>query len=137
MWVMTTSGVFRPLLSKLCVAFLVSCAALPALAEEKPAAPGVRVARWKDDRTAAFLLMFDDSWPSHWQVAAPELVKRGMTATFYICPGKVEHQKFAKEWEETLWKQGMVYGDHTMTHKGVKDFENADSEIGECAKVIR
>ena len=32
-----------------------------------------RVARWQDDRTAAFLLMFDDGWPSHWQVAVPVL----------------------------------------------------------------
>lgn len=24
-----------------------------------------RIAKWRDDRTAAFLLMFDDSWPSH------------------------------------------------------------------------
>lgn len=96
-----------------------------------------RVARWKDDRTAAFLLMFDDSWPSHWQVAAPELAKRGMTATFYVCPGKGEHQKFAKEWEETLPKLGLAYGDHTMTHAGVKDMENAEQEIGDCARWIR
>jgi peptidoglycan/xylan/chitin deacetylase (PgdA/CDA1 family) len=106
-------------------------------AQGKPAVGEIRVARWKDDKTAAFLLMFDDSWPSHWQVAAPELLKRGMTATFYICPGKGEHQKFAKQWDETLWQQGMVYGDHTMTHKGVKDFANADWEIGECARIIR
>ena len=107
------------------------------MAEEKPAVAEVRVARWKDDMEGAFLLMFDDSWPSHWQVAAPELVKRKMTATFYVCPGKGEYQKFAKEWEEVLPKQGMVYGNHTMTHKGVKDFENAEWEIGECANAIR
>ena len=35
-----------------------------------------RIATWQDDRTAAFLLMFDDGWPSHWQVAAPELQKQ-------------------------------------------------------------
>lgn len=96
-----------------------------------------RIARWKDDRTAAFLLMFDDSWPSHFQVAAPELAKRGMIGTFYVCPGKGEYEKFATEWEEKLWKQGMVYGNHTMTHKGVKDYTSADFEIGECARIIR
>ncbi len=120
-----------------CLTSLVACSAVRALAEERPAGDEVRVARWKDDRTAAFLLMFDDSWPSHWQVAAPELVKRGLIATFYVCPGKGEHEKFAKEWDEALWRQGMVYGDHTMTHKGVKDFENADWEIGVCAQTIR
>jgi peptidoglycan/xylan/chitin deacetylase (PgdA/CDA1 family) len=116
---------------------LVACLATPAVAEQKPVIGETRVARWKDDRTAAFLLMFDDSWPSHFQVAAPELVKRQMIATFYINPGKGEYRKFAKEWEENLWKQGMVYGNHTMTHKGVKDMENAEYEIGECARVIR
>src|SRR4051812_48377424 len=68
-------------------------------ADQKPVLGETRVARWKDDRTAAFLLMFDDSWPSHWQVAAPELAKRQMIATFYICPGKGEYLRFAKEWE--------------------------------------
>lgn len=96
-----------------------------------------RVAKWKDDRKAAFLLMFDDSWPSHVQVAAPELVKRGLIATFYINPGKGEYLKFAADWQEKLWKQGMVYGNHTMTHTGVKDMENAEWEIGECARIIR
>lgn len=102
------------------------------------ASPGdARIAKWKDDRTAAFLLMFDDSWPSHFQVAAPELAKRGMIATFYINPGKGEYQKFAKEWEQNLWRQGMVYGNHTMTHKGVHDMDEAEKEIGGCARVIR
>jgi hypothetical protein len=100
--------------------------------------PGTtRIAKWKDDRTAAFLLMFDDSWPSHWQVAAPELAKRGLIATFYICPAKGEYKQFAAKWEQELWKQGMVYAVHTMTHGGIKDMENGEYEIGECAKVIR
>ena len=121
--------------------FLTCCLtvfmAFTLMAEPKPAVGETRVARWKDDKAAAFLLMFDDSWPSHWQVAAPELVKRGLIATFYINPGKGEYQKYAKEWEENLWKQGMVYGNHTMTHKGVKDLANAEWEIGECANIIR
>lgn len=98
---------------------------------------GTRIARWKDDCTAAFLLMFDDSWPSHWQVAAPALVKRDLIATFYINPGKGEYQKFASHWEDELWKQGMVYGDHTMTHQGFIDAEGAEREIGGCADIIR
>jgi peptidoglycan/xylan/chitin deacetylase (PgdA/CDA1 family) len=114
---------------------LLSCPAL--LHSQEPAVGETRVARWKDDCKASFLLMFDDSWPSHVQVAAPELVKRGLIATFYINPGKGEYLKFATDWQEKLWKQGMVYGNHTMTHKGVTDLENAEWEIGECARVIR
>ena len=107
----------------------------PEAVAEQPGIGQTRVAQWKDDRTAAFLLMFDDSWPSHYQVAAPELAKRKMTATFYICPGKGEYKAGAKEWEENVWKMGMVYGVHTMTHKGVKDLENAEYEIGELSLI--
>ena len=108
------------------------------LALRADAAPGeTRVARWPGDAQGAFLLMFDDSWPSHFQVAAPELAKRGLTATFYINPGKGEYLKFRGEWESNVWKQGMAYGVHTMTHKGVTNFANATWEIGECARIIR
>lgn len=96
-----------------------------------------RVARWKDDKTAAFLLMFDDSAPSHWQVVLPELVKRNMIGTFYINPGKAEYTKFAKKWEVDMLGAGMVLGNHTMTHRGVKSAEHAETEIGDCVKVIR
>lgn len=96
-----------------------------------------RIAHWKGDCTAAFLLMFDDGYISHWLVAAPELVKRDMIATFYINPGKAEYKKFAKYWENELWRQGMVYADHTMTHQGFADLEGAEREIGGCADIIR
>ena len=125
-----------PRLLPLHITFLLPLLALtfPAFAQEPSE---TRIAKWKDDRAAAFLLMFDDSWPSHVQVAAPELARRELIATFYICPGKGEHQKFSADWEQKLWKQGMVYGNHTMTHKGVKDITNAEYEIGDCVRVIR
>ncbi|MEI8195866.1 MAG: polysaccharide deacetylase family protein [Phycisphaerae bacterium] len=100
-------------------------------------APGTtQIAKWKDDKKAVFLLMFDDSCPSHWQVAIPALVERKMIATFYINPGKAEYSKFKSKWEGEIWKSGMVYGDHTMTHQGVKDLDNAEVEIGKCAQII-
>lgn len=96
-----------------------------------------RVARWKDDRTGAFLMMFDDSCPSHWQIAIPEMVKRGLIGTFYLNCGKAEFTKFRGGWETNYWKLGMVYADHTMTHKGVKNMDEAEHEIGDCAKIVR
>lgn len=117
---------------------LASFLAVTCLVTTTLASPGdARVAKWKDDRTAAFLLMFDDGWPSHWQVAAPELAKRGLTGTFYINPSKGEFTKFAKEWEENVWRLGMAYGDHTMSHKGVHSIDEAEREIGDCAAYIR
>ena len=95
-----------------------------------------RVAQWKDDRTGVFMLMFDDGWPSHFQVAVPELEKRGLIATFYICPAKGEFKTQAKEWDKVAATK-MVLADHTMTHAGVKDMANAEYEIGECATIIR
>lgn len=96
-----------------------------------------KVAKWKDDKAGVFLLMFDDSWPSHWQVAMPELQKRGLIATFYICPGKGEYKAFAAKWETDFASSGMVYANHTMTHKGVKDLADARVEILDCTKAIR
>lgn len=102
------------------------------------AAPGdTKIAKWKDDRTAAFLLLFDDGWPSHWQVAVPELAKRGLIGTFYLNPDKGEYKKFEEKWRTEVPETGMVYGNHTMTHRGVKDMENAEWEIGACAEYLR
>jgi len=94
------------------------------------------IAKWQGNKKAVFLLMFDDSWPSQWQVAVPELEKRGLVATFYICPGKAEFLKFKDKWANDVPKAGMVLGNHTMTHKGVTDVANAEAEIGGATKAI-
>jgi len=102
---------------------------------ERPAGE-TRVATWKGDQAAAFLLMFDDSWPSHFQVAAPALAERGLTATFYINPGKGEYQKFAGEWETNVWRRGMAYGNHTWAHASVTNAAQAEQVIGACNDAI-
>jgi peptidoglycan/xylan/chitin deacetylase (PgdA/CDA1 family) len=99
--------------------------------------PGdTRIATWQDDRTAVFLLMFDDGWPSHFQVAAPELHKRGMIATFYINPAKGEYAKFPKEWEKVR-ALGMVMANHTLTHQGATSPEAGVKEIEDCQKALQ
>ena len=94
-----------------------------------------RVAPWKDDKTAVFLLMFDDGWPSHWQVAVPELVKRNMTATFYIVPNKGEFKKFEGKWKEVV-AQGMTLANHTWNHDGFQGREDSEKEIGDTTKFL-
>lgn len=111
----------------LILAAAVLCAAEPA--------DDTRIATWQDDRTAAFLLMFDDGWPSHWQVAAPELHKRGLTATFYINPAKGEYAKFPKEWEKVR-AMGFAMANHTMTHQGASTPEAAVREIEDCQRAL-
>lgn len=120
----------QPLLI-VCTAFLLSISVCPGAVGDS------QVANWKDNKTAAFLLMFDDSCNSHYQVAIPELVKRNMIGTFYLNPGKGEYKSGAREWEEKIPLTGMVYGDHTMDHQGAKDFAHGEWEIGECARIVR
>ena len=101
------------------------------------AQPGTtRIAQWKDDKKAAFLLMFDDGWPSHWQVALPELLKRKMTATFYVVPAKGEFKKFEKTWREQFLQQGMALGNHTLTHDGLQSLEDAEHEFTDCTRYL-
>lgn len=105
-------------------------------AQQTPKPGSTTIAKWQDNHTAAFMLMFDDSWPSHFQVAIPALIQRHMIGTFYINPGKGEFKHFKDKWANELWKSGMVYGNHTMTHRGVKDMDNARQEIGGCTDAI-
>lgn len=89
-----------------------------------------KVARWKDNRTACFLLMFDDSMPSAFQVAIPELVKRDMIATFYVNPGKYEWTSNAQQWETRIPQTtGMVYGNHTWDHSDTTTLTGMDDQI--------
>ena len=45
------------------------------------AAPGdATVKKWENGAKGAFMLMFDDGWPSAWQAAMPALEARGLPA---------------------------------------------------------
>ncbi len=116
---------------------LLAALAPPAARAEAPDRPGAtRVATWKDDRTAAFLLMFDDSVNSHITNVVPELKKRGMVGTFYINPGAGWYKAKADVWEEEIPATGMVYGNHTMTHAGAKDAVQLEAELAGCDAAI-
>ena len=95
-----------------------------------------RIARWKDDKRAAVLLMFDDSVPSHVKNVVPALKKRDMTATFYVNAGTGHWQALRDAWEKKIPAEGMEYGNHTMTHKGARDVAHAEEEIRESNEVI-
>ena len=95
-----------------------------------------RVATWCDDKTGAFMLMFDDGAPTDVKNVIPELTKRGLVGTFYLNPGAGHYQPFKQEWEERIPKLGMEYANHTMTHAGARDVANAEEEITACNAVI-
>lgn len=106
--------------------------ALAAGAADPSPAGATRIAKWKGDQAAAFLLMFDDSWPSHFQVAAPALAERGLTGTFYINPGKGEYRAFSNQWAQSVWRMGMAYGNHTYAHASVTNAAQAEHVIAAC-----
>jgi len=121
-----------------CLLFVLLIAPCVRLLAEHTAPPGTtRVALWKDDKQAAFTLGFDDGIVTQLDVVIPQLQKRKMVATFYLNPGSGEYKAVQSRWEKAPETGVAVLGDHTMTHRGVKDMASAEIEIGQCADIIR
>lgn len=110
---------------------------LSAIAQANEPAGATRVAKWKDDKQCAFLLMYDDSIESHVKHAIPEMQKRGMVGTFYVNPSRPSWKQFEQDWTKTFPAMGMEYGNHTFTHSGFDNFAGADEEFAQCNEVIR
>ncbi len=100
--------------------------------------PGdTRIAKWKDDKKAAFMMFFDDAAPTHVTNVFPELVKRNLTATYYIIPGKGEYKSRLAFWEkEAPAAPGVVYGNHTTIPGAFQSLEHAEKVITDCSEVI-
>ena len=120
------------------IRFLSSLAAAAALASSLAAADGdTRIAKWKDDKAAAFVLMFDDGCVSHVKNVIPELQKRGYTGTFYINPGAGQYAANKGFWEKDVPAAGFELANHTMTHKGGATTADIVKEITSCNEAIR
>ncbi len=104
------------------------------IAAEKPGT--TRIAKWKDDKACAFILMFDDSSSTHVKHVFPELQKRNLTGTFYINPGSGHYRANREFWEKTLPGAGFELGNHTMTHKGGDSKAEVETEVTECNEVL-
>lgn len=99
--------------------------------------PGTtKIAKWKDDKACAFILMFDDSITSHVKNVIPELTKRGFTGTFYINPGGGHYLGSKKVWEQDIPAAGFELANHTLTHKGGKNAAEIAQEISACNEAI-
>ena len=121
------------------VLLFVGSLAASARAEHSPAPGTTRVARWKDDKQAAFTMGFDDSIPNHLTLVIPELRKRRMAATFYLIADSGELKQKKAAWEAVAGTNDgvAVFGDHTMTHRGVAGLEAARQEIGHAGEIIQ
>ncbi len=102
--------------------------------DARAATGGTRIATWKYERQAAFLLIFDDSEPKHLANAIPELEKRGLMGTFYINPGSKWYD--AKGWERVAATTKMELANHTMHHSGATNNAEAEAELGDCQEVL-
>lgn len=82
------------------------------------------------------MLNFDDGLPSHLDNAIPELLKRDIPGTFFLCPDMPQFRERQEEWELLHTKDGVFFGNHTMTHKGAPDIQTFTKEIMDCSTYI-
>lgn len=85
--------------------------------------PDVQIIPWNGHK-AAVSLTFDDSDPSHLDVAIPELNQRKMRGTFYLIANRTDRKD---EWRQAL-TQGHELGNHTLDHKHANELTARDEE---------
>lgn len=120
-------------MNKLPLLFFVGLATFAVAAE-----PGeTQIERWPNGAKGAFMLMFDDSIPTHVKNVIPEITKRKFTATFYVNPGKDMWLSKRNDWENVIPQNPLcVYGNHTFTHGGALTLDGIDEEFAKANEVI-
>ncbi|HET9808899.1 MAG TPA: polysaccharide deacetylase family protein [Candidatus Limnocylindria bacterium] len=89
------------------------------------------------DRTVA--ITFDDGDESQFQNALPELVARGMTATFFVITARVGMPGYVT-WKElgAMARAGMSIQSHTHTHPFLSELSRDDAarELAEARRLL-
>jgi peptidoglycan/xylan/chitin deacetylase (PgdA/CDA1 family) len=99
--------------------------------------PGsTRILKWKDGKRAVFMVEFDDSAPSHLELAIPALKNRGIPGTFYINPGNGPYKSHQAAWERAAASPLIELANHTFKHLGAPGVAEFDDEIAEANAVI-
>jgi hypothetical protein len=73
---------------------------------------------------------------SHIATVIPLLNRYGLRATFLVSPNADRYRMHRNFWEREFPAMGHRLGNHTMHHRGAKNLEEADYEIGEAARII-
>jgi hypothetical protein len=73
---------------------------------------------------------------SHKDHTVPNLVKRGLVASFFINPATNRYGYGIDTWESLAGRVGIELCPHTMNHIGAADYEEADYEIGEAFRTV-
>jgi peptidoglycan/xylan/chitin deacetylase (PgdA/CDA1 family) len=98
-----------------------------------------QIAYMGDASGARTSITFDDGNASDATIAMPELVKRGLTATFFVCADRIgmPHYLDASAICEML-RAGMAIGSHGMRHRDWRtlDDDALNAEIGDARERI-
>jgi hypothetical protein len=81
-------------------------------------------------------MSFDDSMETHVRVAMLAIIEWGLVGTWFINPGTMRYQTHRQVWEIDGPKSDQEYANHTWEHKGARNYQEADFQIGECAHYI-
>lgn len=104
------------------ILFLFLCSCLPLGAGESPY-PAMKVSPWNGHK-AATSLTFDDSDPSHLDVAVPELNQRKMHGTFYLIANRTDRKD---DWRKLL-ASGHELANHSLDHKHATELKPEDEK---------
>ena len=91
------------------------------------------------DADPRILITFDDGNASDALFALPELARRRLKATFFICAGRIGKMYYLDEFMiKDLLDSGMTIGSHGMSHKNWRSLDSAglDTEISEARKIL-
>jgi peptidoglycan/xylan/chitin deacetylase (PgdA/CDA1 family) len=92
------------------------------VAIEKGYVSSVTLCRWSHDKKAAYTIAFDDSRRSHYEIAGPELKKRGIVGTFNLNTKAVAAWR---PWQE-LFDCGNEIASHTWSHPNCTKISESD-----------
>jgi len=98
------------------------------------------ISKWYSAKRCAISLRFDDNLDSHVNLVIPQLNKYDIKATFMINPGRnnfiISYKRHQEFWEKQVPVMGHRLGNHTWNHKGAKNLEEAEYEIGEVSELL-
>ncbi len=105
----------------------------------------IRIADYKDGRTCAVSLTFDDGMKEHYTIVAPELEKRGFRGTFWLCgawiPAEAHHDTTHITWAEAaeMAGKGHEMSNHAWSHPNLTTLseEELRTEITRNDKAIQ
>ena len=101
-----------------------------------PSAAPARVCRWSGGKQAAASIRFDDSHPTHAEVAVPILNELGLIGTFLVNTGNDSYRKNQALWEGPILQRGHELANHTWNHHGAKTDAEANQQVGDATRLL-